>query len=233
MAWVDVVWSFMVGINAIALILLIGEDSTRNLVLAGCIGLWSLRLGTTLLQRARRHSEEDGRYVRMLGAFGSRPGPKLALFYLAQATVSWLFAVPVAIAAMADHPQGFTEIWAVAVTLLAVSGEALSDAQLAAFRKDGSTRGQVCRRGLWAYSRHPNYFFEWLHWWAYVPMAWSAPAGWLVLIGPVVMYLFLNRVSGIPYTEMQALASRGEAYARYQREVSAFFPWFPKRSSEA
>jgi steroid 5-alpha reductase family enzyme len=83
---------------------------------------------------------------------------------------------------------------------------------------------------LWAWSRHPNYFFEWLHWFAYLFLAIGSPQFWLSLIGPVVMLAFLYRVSGIPWTEAQALRSRGDDYRRYQNEVSAFFPLPPSIS---
>jgi steroid 5-alpha reductase family enzyme len=118
---------------------------------------------------------------------------------------------------------------AVATWLVAVGGEWLADRQLAAFRADPGNRGRTCRAGLWAWSRHPNYFFEWLHWFAYLWLAIGSRLWWLALTGPVVMLLFLYRVSGIPWTEAQSLRSRGEDYARYQREVSAFFPRPPRR----
>jgi hypothetical protein len=82
----------------------------------------------------------------------------------------------------------------------------------------------VCREGLWRYSRHPNYFFEWLHWWAYVFLAIGSPLWWLPMLGVAVMFLFLTRVTGIPPTEAQALRSRGDAYRAYQRTTNAFFP---------
>ena len=109
------------------------------------------------------------------------------------------------------------------------SGEAVADHQLAKFRQDPANRGQTCRVGLWAWSRHPNYFFEWMHWFAYLVLALGSARWWLALSGPVLMLLFLYRVSGIPWTEAQSLRSRGEDYRRYQREVSAFGPLPPKR----
>jgi steroid 5-alpha reductase family enzyme len=115
-------------------------------------------------------------------------------------------------------------IWSVAIF-----GEARADRQLAHFRADPQNHGHVCREGLWYYSRHPNYFFEWLHWWAYVVMAIDAPDWLLTWIGPVAMGWALLKVTGIPVAEAQALASRGEEYATYQRTTNAFFPWFPRR----
>jgi steroid 5-alpha reductase family enzyme len=110
-------------------------------------------------------------------------------------------------------------------------GESVADRQLGRFKTRPGSRGLACREGLWRYSRHPNYFFEWLVWIAYSLLAWPAPHGYLALPIPLLMLFFLLRVTGIPYTEAQALRSRGEAYARYQREVSAFIPWFPRRQA--
>jgi len=89
-----------------------------------------------------------------------------------------------------------------------------------------ANRGAVCRSGLWKYSRHPNYFFEWVHWWVYVLIGRAAP---LTLLGPLAMLLFLFRVTGIPYTERQAVKTRGDAYRAYQASTSAFVPWPPRK----
>jgi steroid 5-alpha reductase family enzyme len=117
----------------------------------------------------------------------------------------------------------------VALWLVAVVGESVADRELAAHRADPSRRGATCRSGLWRYSRHPNYFFEWLHWWTYVIIAAGAPWWWVALAGPAVMTFFLFKVTGIPATEAQALATRGDDYRDYQRTTSVFVPWFPKR----
>jgi len=116
----------------------------------------------------------------------------------------------------------------VIVWALGVGGEAVADAQLKRFRQDPGNRGKTCRRGLWRYSRHPNYFCEGVHWCTYVVMSIGLPDWWLTLVGPVVMIGALLKVSGIPMAEAQALASRGEDYREYQRTTNAFIPWFPR-----
>ena len=110
----------------------------------------------------------------------------------------------------------------------AVGGEVMADRQLARFRRDPDNRGKVCQTGLWHYSRHPNYFFEWIHWWSYVFFAIGSIYWWASLAGPVLMLLFLIFITGIPATEAQAVATRGDAYRRYQRTTSPFIPWFPR-----
>ncbi len=128
-----------------------------------------------------------------------------------------------------DHPSlGPGEIAGIALWLAAIAGETLADRQLAQFRAKPANRGKTCRAGLWRYSRHPNYFFEWLHWWSYVLMGINVSNGWVTLIGPVVMLFFLFYITGIPHTEKQAVASRGDDYREYQRTTSMFFPWPPK-----
>jgi steroid 5-alpha reductase family enzyme len=123
------------------------------------------------------------------------------------------------------------EITAVGLWLVAIIGETVADRQLAAFRANPDNRGRTCRSGLWAYSRHPNYFFEWLNWCAYALMALPAPYGWAGLASPVIMLFLILKVTGVPPSEEQALASRGDDYRDYQRTTSVFIPWFPKRST--
>ena len=165
--------------------------------------------------------------------WGERAGFGFLLLFLAQALLIAIFAVPFRVAMAAERPLWDAwDIAALVVWFTSVAGESFADAQLAAFRADPTTRGQVCQRGLWRYSRHPNYFFEWLHWWTYPLLAVGQPWWFLTLIGPALMAFFLFRLTGIPATEAHALASRGEAYRRYQRTTSLFFPWFPKKDSQ-
>jgi steroid 5-alpha reductase family enzyme len=191
-------------------------------------GAWAARLCAYLWRRVA-HEAEDGRYVALRERFGDAALPFFVFFQM-QALVVALFALPFAtVATRASDPQPWQLVAAAAVWMLAVGGEALADHQLARFRQDPGNRGRTCRAGLWAWSRHPNYFFEWLHWFAYLLLALGSARWWLALSGPVLMLLFLYRVSGIPWTEAQSLRSRGDDYRRYQREVSAFVPLPPKR----
>ena len=122
---------------------------------------------------------------------------------------------------------GWTGIAGLVLWGVGIGGESVADAQLSRFRGNPGNRGQVCQDGLWRWSRHPNYFFEWLHWFCYPLLAIGGDWGWVALIGPAFMYWLLAHVSGVPPLEAQMLKSRGEAYAAYQQRVRAFFP-FPK-----
>lgn len=225
--YVDVAWAgLMAGAALFAGLAGEGDELPRALVaLFG--GIWGARLCMHLLHRVL-HEPEDGRYQAMRTAIGDSPLRWFAFFQV-QAVIVALFTIPFVSAAAGDS-EGFDPliVGAIVIWLISVGGEMLADRQLSAFRRDPANRGQTCRVGLWAWSRHPNYFFEWLHWFAYALLAWCGPYFLWSLVGPVLMFAFLWRVSGIPWTEAQALRSRGDAYRRYQDEVSAFFPWPPK-----
>lgn len=227
--WVDAAWAALIGVQAIAFAL-VGDGSVEKRLLAAMLAVtWSSRLATHLVQRLAGHADEDGRYQSMREHFGARANPFFFAFFMLQALVAWLFALPVWV--VANDPSSALSFWVVAgvvVWFISLAGESLADRQLAAFKADPSNRGRVCRAGLWRYSRHPNYFFEWLHWFSYPLVAVGAPNQWLAWLGPVVMLLFLYRISGIPYTEKQSLKSRGDAYREYQRTTSPFIPWPPK-----
>jgi steroid 5-alpha reductase family enzyme len=114
------------------------------------------------------------------------------------------------------------------IWLIALTGEAIADWQLDQFKKDPANKGKVCNKGLWNYSRHPNYFFEWLIWVGYFVFALASPYGFIAIISPaIILYLLLN-VTGIPATEEQSVRSKGDLYKEYQRTTSAFVPWFKK-----
>jgi steroid 5-alpha reductase family enzyme len=229
---VDVGWALGVGMLAVALAITGSGAASRRIVLAILAGAWSFRLGLYLLTDRVLHAQEDGRYRALLESWGRRAERNLFLLYLAQAGFIALFCIPFLPIVNSPVPAGTGwDAVALSIWVVAILGESLADRQLAQWRADPAHQGRTCRRGLWRYTRHPNYFFEWLHWWTYPFLAFGAPWAALTLLGPAVMLLFLFRFTGIPYTEAQALKSRGADYAQYQRTTSAFFPWFP-RSNE-
>jgi len=231
--FVDVVWSYAFGLLA-GFYGMVGRGwPPRRTVLAVLVGIWSLRLGSHLLRRlARHHPAEDPRYGAMRRQWEGQVERRMAVFFQQQAASVVVLGLPFLMIAANPHP-GFTGIEWVAFALWgsAVLGEAVADAQLAAFKRDPGSLGKVCARGLWRYSRHPNYFFEWLIWMSYGLFALAAPWGWLGLVAPASILYLLLRVTGIPLTEQQSLRSKGAAYAEYQRTTSVFFPWPPKKPS--
>jgi len=232
---VDVAWSLAFG--PVALFYGLAENGAplRRILITTMAGLWSLRLGLHLARRVLGHLKvEDARYRQLRQEWGPQGGVRMFLFFQAQAGLVAVLSLPFALAAGNVRPGlGWCELAGVLLWCVAWAGEALADAQLAAFKRAPGNRGQVCATGLWAWSRHPNYFCEWLVWVAFALFAFDAPFGWTALVCPALMLHFLLRVTGIPYTEQQLLRSKGEAYAAYRARTSAFLPWPPRRPSAA
>jgi steroid 5-alpha reductase family enzyme len=228
--WVDVVWSFGLGVAGLVLALTPGGPTTRQVVVAVLIAAWSIRLGLHIAQRSSR-GPEDARYAALRQEWGAKFQFRLFIFLQIQAAAAALLGLSMMLAAHNPAPFGRPlDIAGIAVLLVAVAGEGVADEQLRRFRKNPANKGRVCDAGLWGWSRHPNYFFEWLGWIAYPLLAISSDwgAGWLALSGPAFMYWLLVYVSGIPLLEQQMLKSRGDAFRRYQAKVSPFFPLPPK-----
>jgi steroid 5-alpha reductase family enzyme len=234
--YVDVGWAWGLGILAGIYAWLGPATGMPKWVLAAMVGCWALRLGTHLLVRTVGQPEE-GRYQQLRSQWPTATNLKFLLFFWAQALLDCLLAVPFLLVAMEQAPAqqasalGAAQIIGIALWLLAVAGESIADAQLARFKRTAQ-HGSVCRAGLWNYSRHPNYFFEWLVWLAWAIFASTCSHGWLAFGSPVLMLFFLYRVTGIPATEAQAVRSKGDAYREYQRHVSAFVPWFPREGKQ-
>lgn len=228
---VDVVWSYAVGLLGLTFAWVADGSPVRRGIIGAMVGLWSLRLGTHLLRRvASQHPKEDPRYAEFREKWKGNLGLKMFGAYQLQALLVVILNVPVAIAAR-NSRSALTPLEMVAVGLwfVAVMGEGLADRQLAQFKARQSEKPAVCAVGLWRYSRHPNYFFEWLMWVAVALFALSSPNGWIGLIAPIAMFYFVVFATGIPMTEQQSLRSKGESYRRYQAVTSAFVPWPPKK----
>ena len=226
---VDVGWAFSVGALAILAAVLFDGWIGRRLAVAAIMGIWSARLGSYLLRDRVLGRPEDGRYAEMRRGWGASADRELFWFFQTQALAAVFFALPAWLSSAHDA-VGLSVIEQVALVLwvVAFAGELTADHQLEQFKHDVSSRGRTCRIGLWRYSRHPNYFFEWLMWVAYALFAVTSPFGWLALACPLAMLYFLFRVTGIPLAEAQALRTRGDDYRQYQRTTSAFVPWPPK-----
>jgi steroid 5-alpha reductase family enzyme len=228
---VDVAWSCAFGLLVVFFAAAADGWLPRRFAVAALVVAWSMRLGTHLWRRvAAHHPEEDGRYVRMRESWKGRFHSTMFGFFQLQALTVVVLGLPFLVA-MRHAAPGFhpLEIAGALVWCVAILGESVADAQLAAFKRDPRHRGAVCTAGLWRWSRHPNYFFEWLVWVGFALIAWPAPAGWLGLTAPASILYLLLRVTGIPLTEEQAIRSKGDAYRRYQQSTSVFIPWPPRR----
>lgn len=226
----DVGWCM----GLIAVVLWYAAEATgeveRKILVTALAALYAGRLGFYILLNRVVGKIEDAHYRRLREQWGGSERLKMFGYFQLQALAVAAFSLPfLALIQNPRPPFALIELVGLLIWIVAVSGEATADWQLSQFRSKPWNRDRVCRDGLWHCSRHPNYFFEWLHWWAYVVMAIGTPGWLLTWIGPVAMGWALLKVTGIPLAEAQALASRGEDYREYQRTTNSFLPWFPKR----
>lgn len=229
--WVDAIWTLSTGAACVAYG--VTADSGRGWLVAALAAVWALRLGGHIARRAARGGD-DPRYARLQTEWGAAFEPRLFKFLQLQAGAGALLALAAWLAARnpAPFPSAF-DILGATIVLAAVLGEAIADAQLAAFKRSGA--GGVCDRGLWAWSRHPNYFFEWLFWVGLAVLALNPAGGWpwglLALLAPLYIWWLLTRVSGVPPLEAHMARTRGQAWRDYAARTSAFFPWPPRRTA--
>lgn len=228
---VDIFWSYNFPVIAIILLIFAPGFETRKIIFCSMVIIAGIRLGTHLAVRVLKHlHEEEPRYAHIRGEWGAGAEFKMAFFFQFQAISNVLLAVPFFIVAMNISIQlSPLEYGGAALWLISVIGESVADQQLSNFKKDPVNKGKVCNTGLWGYSRHPNYFFEWLMWMSYFVFALGSPYGYVAIISPSIILYLLTKVTGIPTTEAQSLRSKGEAFKQYQQETSVFVPWF-KRS---
>jgi len=225
---VDVLWTLGLALAAAFHASVAAEGwLPRRILLVLLVATWALRLAAHLAQRVGRG--EDGRYAELRRRAGARAPLAFLAVYLVQAALVvglGLAFVPLVRASAAGWRA--SDALAVLVFAVALVGESVADRQLARWRAEPANRGRTCRAGLWALSRHPNYFFEWLHWLAYPLLGLGLGQGELLWLAPLAMLLLMRFVTGVPPAEAQALRSRGEDYRAYQRETNAFFP-LPRR----
>src|ERR1700743_1131078 len=221
---VDIFWSYNFPVIAIILLLLAPGFETRKLVICSMVIFHGGRLGTHLLIRVTKHlRQEEPRYAQIRKEWGGKDEVKMAGFFQMQGLSNVLLAAPFFIITQNTTTRLNTfEYAGLAFWLLSVIGESIADGQLSAFKRNPANKGKVCDVGLWGYSRHPNYFFEWMIWVSYFVFALGSPYGYLAIISPAIILYLLLKVTGIPLTEEQSLRSRGDAFREYQKSVSAF-----------
>lgn len=229
--YIDVVWTFGLGIVGMASALApLGPNppSGRQILVAALIAAWSLRLGWHILRRSQSRGD-DPRYAALIRAWGHDARRQMFLLVQKQALVTVPLAMTILVAAHNPAPLfRFQDVLAIIILAAGIVGEAVADRQLGEFsaRKSG-----ICDSGLWRWSRHPNYFFEWLFWFAMPLLAISGGGaytpGWIAVAGPLCMYWLLVHVSGIPPLEEHMLEKHGDGYRAYQARTSAFLPLPP------
>ena len=229
---VDVGWSFGLLVTICFLAVSGQGDAYRRILLLLLAGSWSARLTWHIVKDRvfRKWRIEDGRYARMRQAMGKWNQIGFLIFFQVQAGFIVLFFLPMIPVATNTRPLGYIDLLGVVIGIIAITGEGISDRQLAAFRNNPKNANRTCREGMWRYSRHPNYFFECVHWFVYIPLAYGHSLWYLTVLGPFAMYGFIMFVTGVPHTEQQAASHRPD-YLAYQKSTNALIPWFPRRMS--
>lgn len=224
---VDIFWAFNFFVIAAIIYFLADGNSIRKNLVCLLAALWSSRLSIYLLIRVGSHLDvEEGRYKQLRLEWNNI---KFFFFFQMQALSNVMLSIPFFIIALnTDSEIRLMEYIGAALWLLCIIGEGVSDWQLQYFKKQAENKGKVCQYGLWYYSRHPNYFFQFSIWISVFIFALPSPYGWLAFICPLSIGYLIFKVTGIPMTEEQAVRSKGEAYMEYQRTTSAFFPWFKR-----
>jgi steroid 5-alpha reductase family enzyme len=231
--WVDTIWTFSLGLVGAgsALWPVAGAaPNARQWLVAALVAIWSLRLGVHIAIRTAG-IKDDPRYAAFAKQWGVDSPRRMFIFLQNQGfgSIPLVFAIFAAARFPADVLR-LQDYLGALILLAGIAGEAVADRQLKSFRENPANKGRVCDVGLWRWSRHPNYFFEWFGWLAYPVIALSTGYvwGWASLLAPVFMYWILVYVTGIPPLEAQMLRSRGDRYRDYQSRTSEFFPLPPQ-----
>ena len=227
---VDAAWGFGIALIGIFYAYLGEGDLTRRIIIGTMTAIGGIRLGAYLLFTRVLGPHHDARYDILQKEWGKNIPFRYFLFYQSQAIAIIIVTVQFIVISNNSSPHiSWLEFTGMILWFISLLGESVSDAQLNSFKNDPANKGKVCQRGLWNYSRHPNYFFEWLIWMAYLIFALATDGGWIALFAPAIMLYLLLKVTGIPLTEENAIKSKGDLYREYQRTTSAFVPWFKKK----
>jgi steroid 5-alpha reductase family enzyme len=227
---VDIFWGL--GFVLLAAVYFVAADgfAGRKLLVLALVAVWGLRLSGYIGWR-NRGKGEDYRYARWREQAGERFWwTSLFQVFLLQGLLMWVISMPVLAAQSADEPDSLTVVDFLGTAIWAVGFffEAVGDWQLARFKSDPANAGKVMRSGVWAYTRHPNYFGDATQWWGLYVIAAGASDGYWTLFSPVLMTVLLLRVSGVALLERAQVRTKPQ-YADYIESTSAFVPWFPRK----
>lgn len=223
---VDSVWSVMILLAGVVYAAVQLAPAERMWWVLALLAVWAIRLGGYITWRNWGESE-DHRYQ----AIRARNQPNfewksLYLVFILQAVLAWIVSLALLAAIGSERAWGWLDTLGAVVVVFGIVFEALGDAQLAAFKARPENRGQVMSRGLWRYTRHPNYFGEFCVWWGFYLMAVST-GGWWAILSPLLMSVLLMKVSGVTLLEKD-IGERRPAYRDYIASTNAFFPGMPR-----
>lgn len=227
--WVDVIWTLASSLALASVAMAASGSLWRQMMLAIILLIWGARLGGYVTWRVATQPE-DTRYALMRQASGPNFQRQMAWLIAGQGPVTGVISLGVYLAASQPNPTpNIADSLGLVIFLLALGGESLADFQLKSWKKQQKTSGGICISGLWAYCRHPNYFCEALFWLAFPIIAFTPePLTGLAFISPLLMFLVLRYLTGVPPLEAAMLARRGQAYRDYQAQTNAMWPRFKK-----
>lgn len=225
---VDICWTLLLGASGAFVAASSDGDLTRRLILGVVILVWSARLGVHLIKDRLLASSEDPRYADLRSEWGEKSTANFFIFFMLQAFLVPVFSTAYLAVANNSSSIGDLDFVAIIVVVVALLGEGIADKQLLQFKKQRKDKKSVCNVGLWSWSRHPNYFFEWLHWLSYPLLAANGSYWWLSLVSPIFMYYLIRNVTGVKPLEARMRTHYRESFLDYEKRVSEFFPRPPK-----
>lgn len=224
---VDITWSLGIVICSVYYFFHLNAIQSVSILMLIFPALWYLRLSVHLIIRYRIE-HEDSRYAYLRNHWENNTQLKFFLFFQFQALLIFIFVLPAYWVSHVPFELNVRVISALLIGGVSLLGVTISDKQLYVFKTNNKHTKKVCDSGLWKYSRHPNYFFEWVHWFVYPILLINTPYFYWALIYPFLMLIFLLKLTGIPFSEQQSLINRGDTYRDYQNRTNKFFPWKPK-----
>lgn len=222
------------GFVLVATVTAIASDSKPSRagwVLLALVTIWGIRLGWHLLKRWLKEEHEDRRYAAMRHAGNARWWLRslVTVFWL-QAVILWIVATPLIYAISSEEPFFLPGVISgIALFCVGLFFEAVGDYQLTQFRQQPDSQGKVMDRGLWKYTRHPNYFGDFTVWWGFFTFSVSCGAPWWTVVSPLIMSVLLMKFSGVGMLEKD-ISNRRPGYQDYVKRTNAFFPWIPKQA---
>ncbi len=221
----DIGWSIGMALLVYWYALQLDGYWIREVIVIALVTAWSARLSSHLIARMINDAEEDSRYAQFREDWGANANRNFFVIYQLQPIFNLILAVPFLL--MFLNPSTsihWIEIFGIVLWVVGLVGESVADIQLDRFKRQPQNKGKICQEGLWAYSRHPNFFFEWWMWVSYAVMCLGSPLGYLGTLAPAFMLFLLMKVTGIPIMEKNALRIKGEAFREYMRTTSFFIP---------
>jgi steroid 5-alpha reductase family enzyme len=227
---VDILWAPAFAVLGWACFLAVPSPGLRAVIAMALVSVWAVRLGTHILTRRLRLGHEDYRYAEMRRHRGATfPMLSLVTIFWLQALLLWVISFPLQAAAESATPLTLLDALGAGLALAGIVIEAAADIQLTRFRDDPANHDKVMDRGLWGWSRHPNYFGDFCLWWGFFLMGLAAGAPWWTILGPLAMSALLIHFSGAGLME-DTITVRRPGYAAYVRRTSLFVPWPPRRA---